>query len=544
MVRVEFDYNPYLMEYKIRFNDKEPRINSLIEKYDKSPLQTWINSVPDILYNEMNGYDFDLEFIGTSMDYEEIKKAFEQKGIADDDVRVIFSRKMESRTEKLKDIKELCSWLENNRNRRFDYDEFKNEKQDIFECNNPIIIIGDVQLGDFHFENAETSVEIVETIKKLEDTELINIPIIIETDQISRQELQSEIRYVLENSSIIDDQVFFFVSNKENYNAFSRVFTDLGIKNPQIISGLDDMRIRSFYEYYPISDYIRRFLSAMRCKVTELENDLCKEKEESEKNNGVVIKKISSIEAHIIRIKSVISALNFIRGTTVKLDCDAITDEIIDGISTWKNKKTIIPNYSDAVVYASQFENEAKRLYNQFIEELKAITLDKKQKLLDECSVKYLSASGRNSVKKIELLQLSDDDGFLSDIKDLLVRIKDERYEKPREGVLDAFFRSSSAGESEKILVITYSCQEWRQFVLDKVTPQIKKAIVERTDEVNDFCKSLNTQYIAKLEELLEEKIKEKDDISGQLSEDIQILQRDSDWLTVFDDKLEKIERN
>lgn len=32
MVKVKMDYNPYLMETKVKFNNKEPRINSLIEK--------------------------------------------------------------------------------------------------------------------------------------------------------------------------------------------------------------------------------------------------------------------------------------------------------------------------------------------------------------------------------------------------------------------------------------------------------------------------------------------------------------------------------
>lgn len=34
MVKTELEYNPYIQETKVRFNGKNPRINSLIEKYN------------------------------------------------------------------------------------------------------------------------------------------------------------------------------------------------------------------------------------------------------------------------------------------------------------------------------------------------------------------------------------------------------------------------------------------------------------------------------------------------------------------------------
>ena len=60
MVKVNLDYNPYTMDFKAKFNGKEPHVNSLVEKYEHLPLQTWIKEIPHILYDEMNGYDFDL----------------------------------------------------------------------------------------------------------------------------------------------------------------------------------------------------------------------------------------------------------------------------------------------------------------------------------------------------------------------------------------------------------------------------------------------------------------------------------------------------
>ena len=73
MVKAELSYNPYLLETKITFNGQEPRINSLVEKYQQETLQNWVRRIPSIFYDEMNGYDFELEFSGTKLEYEDLE---------------------------------------------------------------------------------------------------------------------------------------------------------------------------------------------------------------------------------------------------------------------------------------------------------------------------------------------------------------------------------------------------------------------------------------------------------------------------------------
>jgi hypothetical protein len=69
MVKAELIHNPYLLETAVRFNGREPKINSLVEKYRADRLQDWIAKLPAIFYNQMNGYDFDLDFSGTKTDF-------------------------------------------------------------------------------------------------------------------------------------------------------------------------------------------------------------------------------------------------------------------------------------------------------------------------------------------------------------------------------------------------------------------------------------------------------------------------------------------
>lgn len=97
MIRTELDYNPYLIETKIKFNGNQPRINSLVEKYEKSKLQTWIKDVPKIFHDEMNGYDFEFLFSGTELEFEDLKKSFANANVSSEDVKLIHANKLEAR---------------------------------------------------------------------------------------------------------------------------------------------------------------------------------------------------------------------------------------------------------------------------------------------------------------------------------------------------------------------------------------------------------------------------------------------------------------
>ena len=91
MLKVKLAYNPYLMQTDVEFNERKPRVNSLVEKYKDKKLQDWIREIPGIFYNEMNGYDFELEFSGTKMDFNQVEKSFRDAGITEEQV-VLFHR--------------------------------------------------------------------------------------------------------------------------------------------------------------------------------------------------------------------------------------------------------------------------------------------------------------------------------------------------------------------------------------------------------------------------------------------------------------------
>lgn len=101
MAYAELIHNPYLLKTDVKFNRQSPKINSQIEKYAHSIFKDWVEFIPSIFYDEMNGFDFDLNFTGTKPDFEEIKLAFHKSGITQevaDNMIDFFEKYMENET--------------------------------------------------------------------------------------------------------------------------------------------------------------------------------------------------------------------------------------------------------------------------------------------------------------------------------------------------------------------------------------------------------------------------------------------------------------
>ncbi|WP_139182192.1 MULTISPECIES: hypothetical protein [unclassified Ruminococcus] len=139
MIKAELYYNPYLMEIDVRFNGQPPHINSLIEKYQNKPLQDWIDAVPQIFHDEMNGYYFELDFSGTALDCDEVRETFRRAGVSENEVPVFLKNELESREEKIGRIDELLVWLDENRYRRFDVEAFRKDNSELFDEDYPCI---------------------------------------------------------------------------------------------------------------------------------------------------------------------------------------------------------------------------------------------------------------------------------------------------------------------------------------------------------------------------------------------------------------------
>lgn len=77
MAQVHVSYNPYKMETKIDVNGKAISNDSTLYKIVKGKrLQEWVGRFPQMLVDELNTVDFDIEFYGMTLDWDDFEDAF------------------------------------------------------------------------------------------------------------------------------------------------------------------------------------------------------------------------------------------------------------------------------------------------------------------------------------------------------------------------------------------------------------------------------------------------------------------------------------
>ena len=79
MTHVYVKYNPYRMETQINVNGKKIEEDSILYKVVRGKrLQEWVGKFPEMLVEELNTVDFEIEFHGMPLDWDDFEDAFTQ----------------------------------------------------------------------------------------------------------------------------------------------------------------------------------------------------------------------------------------------------------------------------------------------------------------------------------------------------------------------------------------------------------------------------------------------------------------------------------
>ena len=241
--RVELSNNPYLRKTEIRFKDKPPKNNSHVTQYLNQPLRSWIHKVPSIFHDEMNGYDFRLDFKGTALDFEELKKAFVAAGVKEGEVRFNHINVLGDRKEKIQKLKEFYQWILDNPNRKLKPSEIEQVKAELekllYAEYTLILITGNARV---HIPSGTPAirVESVTDADALQGTLLNNIPIVFFLDGNTVAHLQENLEKVQSRDDIFENQLFFWIPASTDSERIVRVIKDLGISSPQVVNAADD----------------------------------------------------------------------------------------------------------------------------------------------------------------------------------------------------------------------------------------------------------------------------------------------------------------
>lgn len=543
MVKAELSYNPYLLETKIKFNGHEPRINSLVEKYQQETLQNWMKKIPSIFYDEMNGYDFELEFSGTKLEFEALNVVFVNAGVTEEMVRRFHKNELDCRKSKTEKIDELMKWFTENPNRKFDYDAFIEQNAEFFR-NEYICVLLNGPSYDFELSaDYVVSIENIETVNELDNTSLSHTPIIIWIDENTLSKMKSNLRYLFNRKDVEHNQLFFFVQPELNMASIERTIHDLGIDRPQLITSMNDSKIGCYLETYPVTDYIYEAIKILRDRELEIANVLAIENEESMVSNREIHNQIDELEDVIRRLKTALSLFVNRDNLDVLPELETVKENFLNSIQNWKNKKTKITKEYEAISLAQNLDSQVQKMYMEFCRKIDGIFTDTQCAIELEFKNWYEGAEYEAGFTPDISCVKNNDYKEIPTLTNKLLEMKEEKYVTPKEDFFGMLFKSSSEKEVESVLQVTFDCQEWRRYAIEISEPIVCEVIQEYEMILKTYVSELAELYKAKLDELIKERTTIKEKVSAQLSDDEQKLQEDNDWLVCFQDQLRAIER-
>lgn len=534
MVNAELQHNPYLLETEVKFNGQNPKINSQIEKYENKLLADWVKDVPKIFYDEMNGYDFDLFFSGTGYDLKKLQQTFISMGVTPDQVRIIMRNELEDAEKKRSEIRNLIEWLKENRNRQFDFDDFYDANRRLFEETFSCIVI---RGKDETPENLPFTLENVKSTNEIAGTNLTYIPVVfvIETETI--QLFRNDLLALLEREDVEQKQLFFCISPAMDKEYVVRFIRDLGIEEPQMISHIDDENVAAYIKNYPMVAYVGEVINVFENEVNALDDHLKAKNEQSAIKNAEIYEQISALEDVIEKIKA--SDLRF-----VDLDnysggnhFNDLKVELENLIRKWKSRKTKFIGDVEIDRNSTEYEQELAGYLNEFYRKAIEHFEFEKGRIEREFNDIYIKQPLDPDYTPGGLDIAIPDNIEVKGIKSALMGLQEERYEEKSD--LFDFFKAKSSNEPKELeRVVTCCLEKWREKAIELMDPVVEQYISESQRNLRKYYDELARVYHAKLSQLYDCKLNEKNGIASQLSEDERMLQDDNDWLVAIKDQL------
>ena len=541
MVKAELSYNPYLQETQIRFNGQSPRINSHVEKYLDKKLQTWIHELPLIFRDEMNGYDFELEFTGTKLDYEELKRSFSNAGVSDAQVHIFHKNELNERDDKLKKIDQLLTWLDETSNRRYNIKTVRSANYDLLDADYEYIILHGRVTDSSTFDTLHISIENVDHIEELNDTNLHNIPILYVIDNDSVVLMKKDLRALQKRADISYDQIFFRISPSLSEEKIVREISDLGIPDPQVVQSADDPAVIKYFELFPFTDYIRDTVKLFKGQIISLREGLTAEINETKSENQEQYQQIDQLDTENACLKESLDKFINPDRTDFSTFFQSPVDDVKNKITGWRNNKTKITRPEEAVKISREFDRYIQILYQDYLRKMHMI-LSRSAKTVQVQMRNWYEIANADKDFIAERIP-SPDYTFdsIPQIQNELLNLKEEAYVTPKEDILGKFFKQSTDNQTESVLETTFYYAWWRTYALSKTEPYLYNIYTTCVEKLNSYFDQLASVYKEHLLTLVGEKEAAKYSLSTQLSKEELLLQNDSDWLIKFSDMVKAI---
>lgn len=539
MINAELNHNPYLLQTTVKFNGQIPRINSQVEKYERVAVKDWVEKIPEIFHDEMNGYDFELSFTGTKSDFDSIQKTFAAVGISHDVVRLFHKNELEDAETKSCAIDRLIQWLNDNPNRKFDFNSFFEQHEELFKGAYPYIVINGYATETIH---PQVNMELIKNVDEIQNTVLTNTPILFFVDPMSTKEFRENLINVINRRDVKQNQLFFMIHPQLKAEQVKRVIIDLGVENPQIVDSYGEESVLMYLRDYPITEYIREAITIFEEILNKISSILSEENAQSEIQNAEIHAVIDGIEEQIRKLKDAdtyfIERDNFASGNVF----EGLMVDLKNKIEQWRNRKTKIVGDEECDKAASEYNSDIAKLIATFNLSL----IDTYKNLAKDIRANFITHYKQQGLD----LNYIPDDIVPSDattvphisLSDTFVAMKEVTFEEKYD--LMAFLRLPGAkDEKEPMRVVTCYYAQWRERAVEIILPIVFDVIKQNVEKLTVYYNKLAEAFHEHLSCLIETEECEKNKVSSQLSDDERKLQEDNDWFAEFKEQLTHIER-
>lgn len=544
MVKVELSYNPYLLETNIKFNNLEPKVNSLVEKYQQAKLQSWISKLPQIFYSEMNGYDFDLFFSGTKIDLENLQQAFDSANVSRNAVRIFHKNELESVEQKEQELDSLLQWFNNNPKDGFDYAQFRSTHAEIFDDEYTYVVISNSQ-----FESPFKDVNIVNITKidQLGSISLANIPILFYVDWQDTHNFRTGLTELLKRSDVDVEQLFFLINSDLDCAQVQRVIQDLGVASPQIINSPSDDVVKKYLAVYQETDYVYEAIEALRGAYQVINDNGKIANVKGQQHSSLILEKINQLDVTIKLLKDVEAQFVQRDNREIPASLPDARENLFEKITNWRRKKIKITSDVEAYRIADEFQDELNEMFKNFISDITNTFDTEIQNMRIDYYNLYKEANFDETytASQSDVLHIAQYE--LPDLRAQLVALKSERYVEPTATISNFAKKiiSNQTADAPKELVreVTYIYQNWREKVMEVTAPLVDEILTKTTAALKQSDTTLSNDYQKHLGVLIERQTLKKNQTTSQLSVSERKLQNDNDWLATFDEKMKRIER-
>ena len=541
MHRIDVSYNPYLLKTKVLFDGEKPGVGNNLDEFCSKRLDTWINKMPKIFYDEMNGFGFVVSFSGTERDYKKMKEAFAKEGISNDDVAFEMNKKLEGPVEKKNRIYDLNEWLINNPNHRFDYMSFMNSNEELFVKPYSCIVINYSSKEKICLAEELIDVDRVTHAGNIESLNVENRPVLFFLPLQAISLCKSIVNCLYYDNTINEEQLFFCVQREADIIKVRRKLLEIGIRNPQVVKDINDSSIEEYFLSYTLSDYVYKFLKKIRESSKSVNTRLKNYDVEFQIKNQEIYNDIQIANIEIESLERVKEIFKLSEELEEEFEYDVAIRKLSDRVLNWNKKTVKSTDEKKAHSMAKEYALDIKKYFGDFLMEVNNITKDIKNRVDNVFYNRYCTADVDIEYNPITCFNNPNVSFDIKDLSSEFMQLKVEKVVPEKPGILDFL-----GGNPERIYmtpVTIYYYDDWRQYAENYIKKVVKGVIETHIEELSKYYNSLCQEYCQHIDGLLMDRKTKVDNLQSIKNEINSKYQIDLDWIKRFDNHIELIER-